>query len=780
MTNKKHARILLGSIAALGFSSLWAPSAFAVAYTLVPSPTGVPLDWNTNANWTSVGGTIPGAAAADTASLTGDFGGFAQTVDISANLTNPLGALTLGDSAATPSATTVSASNGSVLSLAANANITSAGTAGALNTITAPLVLGGSLNFAFGSTNALSVAGKITPSAAGNRNIDNLTARTVTLGDIDISAGATASTLTIRSGNTTATTVGSHLVLNGTIADGSSVASHLAIGARVGNTTIGISTIQINGTNTYTGNTTLGVQSNANTTFLINSDQPFGPAANGTLTIGNQSGATNIIEAMGSDRTIAKNTLVINRNITFQGSHSLSFPATTLTTSQAFTFVNNITTPGKTVTLGTAGGVMNLNNNNTDLYRLRDFAGGGTTIIPSNIAENSGLAPTAQSKMVVQVSGTGTLLLTGTNTFQGGARITGTGTLQVGNGGTTGSLDSGNGLTPVVNSTAAGAFIQNRSDSVTTNLAINGPVNVTKLGTGSLTLTGSQFHTGTTTVGDGLVASKLVVNGALVAQASTTTNASIVATTANYRTVTLGGADTVATLGLKVGQPVYLSSGGASAASYIDAITGANQFTVFGSGLLAAGSSALTFGEGSALGTSAAVTTVSNLSTLAGAGTISGTVNALAGSFLAPGENDGEAGTLGTGALSLTGATLDFDLAATAAGTSDLIAATGAVSFSSLTFNFDALTAGVLETGVAYDLVSGTSDLIGNVNLISTTFGSGLDGLYVPTYSTGSDGGLNYITVTFAAVPEPASFALLAGMATLGGCLVRRRRGHRA
>jgi autotransporter-associated beta strand protein len=138
--------------------------------------------------------------------------------------------------------------------------------------------------------------------------------------------------------------------------------------------------------------------------------------------------------------------------------------------------------------------------------------------------------------MVVQVSGTGTLLLTGTNTFQGGARITGTGTLQVGNGGTTGSLDSGNGLTPVVNSTAAGAFIQNRSDSVTTNLAINGPVNVTKLGTGSLTLTGSQFHTGTTTVGDGLVASKLVVNGALVAQASTTTNASIVATTANYRT----------------------------------------------------------------------------------------------------------------------------------------------------------------------------------------------------------------------------------------------------
>lgn len=796
MTNTKNTRILLGALAALGVSALWTPIAHGASYTLAPNDGTSQQDWNTSATWGGSG--TPGSAAGDTASASGAFGGVSQTVDISAPLANGLTTITLGDTSGT-GVTTIKSDNSTPLLMASSAaSITSTGAVGAVNVISAPVSLSGGLvvngpgSTVVSSVNVpLSILGKITPTAFGNRTIENLSRQTLTLGDIDLTGLA----MTIRAGTTTqATSTGSNIVLGGTIADGSLGASGLTLGARY-STPLGGSYIQIDGTNTYTGATILGLQGNTNTLFRINSDQAFGPAASGNLTIGSSAYA-NTLEAVGQDRVVAKNSTTINRSIVFQGDHSLTIAATTLNMSNSSStnnvtigvlgFINNnVTAPGKTVTLGAAGGNINLNGSNTgDLYRLRDVTGAGTTIIASNIADNSGVVP-ANSRMVIKQNGTGTLVLTGTNTYQGGTRIGSTGTVQLGDGGTSGSLLSGNGLVPVVNGTAAGTLAFNRSDVVSTPLTANGPINLVQKGSGSVTLTNSQFHSGSTAVGDGLSASKLVVQGGLVSSASTSVNATVAASVSGQlqlRTVTLGGADTVATLGIKAGQPVYVTGSGASALNYIDAITGPNTFTVWGEvgTLLAGGSAALTFGEGSALGTSAAVTTVNNLSTLAGTGAISGSVNALAGSFLAPGENDGEAGTLSTGALTLTGSTLDFDLAATAAGTSDLIAATGTVSFSSLTFNFDALTAGVLETGVAYDLVSGTSDLTGNVNLISTTFGSGLDGLYVPTYSMGSDGGLNYITVTFAAVPEPASFALLAGMATLGGCLIRRRRHHRA
>ena len=799
----KNARILLGSIAVLGLTGLGASSASAVSYTISPSGTGTPLDWNTSANWSPVG--IPGGTvASDTAAVSGDFGGVSQTVNISSTLTTGLTALTLGDTNATPGATTIGSTGGSLVLNGATLN--SNGTAGAVNTISAPITLTGNLivGNAVANTNNLTISGKITPSAAASRAIENSGMKTVTLGDVDISTGATTGVvLTIRSGTTSASTAGSHLVLNGTIADGGSAAGALILGARSGNLSIGTSSIQINGTNTYTGATTLGIQANVVTVYKINSDQPFGPSGS-SLTIGAGS-LQNFLEAVGTDRTIAKNSTTINRSIGFQGSNSLTLAATTLNISNSpgtgtSFFTNNITASGKTVTLGLPSSNMYLNGSNTtDLYRMRDVAGAGTTIIASNIADNSGATVPADSRMVVQQAGSGTLILAGNNTYQGGTRITGTGTVQLGNGGTTGSLAPANGSVPIVNSTAAGTLAFNRSDAVSTGLTANGPVGLLQKGSGSLTLTNSQFNSGTNTVGDGTTASKLVVTGSLVPSRSTTSNATVgtvaPGTNLTVNTVALSGSDTVAGLNLKVGQPVYLTSGGASSVAYIDSLTGATTFRVSGLGStgnsapLTAGTVALTFGEGSALGTSAAITTVNNLSTLAGTGVISGAVSGLAGSHLAPGVNTtdadasgrfnfGVAGTLTTGALTLTGASLDFDLAATAAGTSDLISTgSSAVSFSSLSFSFNALTAGVLEVGTPYNLVTGAGSFTGDASLISTTFGTDLLGLYTPTYSVAPSG----LQVVFAtAIPEPASIGLVLGLATLGGCLVRRRRKAQA
>ncbi len=781
MRNTPHSHRLLASIAALGMVGAYAPNAFAVAYSLNPSLTTTAQDWNTSATWTSTGGTTPGAAVGDTATISGDYQGVAQTVNISATLTNPLtGTLTIGDNNTTPSATTISSSGGSLA--LSGVTINSSGTAGAVNTISAPILLTGNLTIASPSsptpaTNGLTITGKITPSVGASRTIENSSVQTVNLGDIDISTGSTTGViLTIRSGTTTASTAGSHLNLNGTIANGGDVAAALTLGARSG-TALVPTNIQVNGTNTYTGNTILGIQSNVFTTFKINSDQPFGAANTGSLTIGAASGSTAIFEAVGSDRTISKNSTTMNRNIAFQGSNSLTFASTTLTTSNNFAFTNNITAVGKTVTLGSSGGTMYFNNNNTDLLRTREFAGAGTTILASDIVENSGSAPTTASRMGIKNSGIGTLVIAGDAKHQGGIRLTNTGTVQIGNGSTSGAYSSANSVIPVVSGTAAGNLAFNRSDSTSNALVATGPINMTQKGAGAVTLTNTQFNWGNTTIGDGTTASKLVVNGGLVAQSATTTNAAVVSTT-TFRTVTLAGADTVANLGITVGQPVWVTGGSASAASYVDSITGANTFTVWGETLIPAVSSSLTFGAGSALGTSAATTTINNLGTLAGTGVIAGSVNALTGATIAPGATDGAAGTLTTGALSFSnGANLKFDLAATAAGTSDSISVgSNSLNFGTVNFDFSALTLGTLEVGAAYNLISGTGLFTGDANLINTTLSADLAGLYTPSYALTSQLGTNYLTVSFSAVPEPSSVALLAGMAVLGGCLTRRRR----
>ncbi len=93
-------------------------------------------------------------------------------------------------------------------------------------------------------------------------------------------------------------------------------------------------------------------------------------------------------------------------------------------------------------------------------------------------------------------TGTGTMTLSGANTYTGGTTIS-AGALQIGNGGTIGSV--------LGNITNNAALIFNRSDAVTFGGAIGGSGTLVKTGLGVLTLTGTNTYTGGTTINSGLL-----------------------------------------------------------------------------------------------------------------------------------------------------------------------------------------------------------------------------------------------------------------------------------
>ena len=93
--------------------------------------------------------------------------------------------------------------------------------------------------------------------------------------------------------------------------------------------------------------------------------------------------------------------------------------------------------------------------------------------------------------------GSGTLILTAANTYSGLTFISTSGALQIGNGGSTGSLGSGD----VANNN--GLLIFNRSDDLTVSNVISGTGSLTQAGTGTTTLISTNTYTGTTTVSAG-------------------------------------------------------------------------------------------------------------------------------------------------------------------------------------------------------------------------------------------------------------------------------------
>jgi autotransporter-associated beta strand protein len=128
----------------------------------------------------------------------------------------------------------------------------------------------------------------------------------------------------------------------------------------------------------------------------------------------------------------------------------------------------------------------------------------------------------------VQQNGTGITVLTGNSTYTGGTTIN-AGTLQLGNGGTTGNI--------VGNVIDKGILTFDRSDVLTFGGTISGTGSVQQNGTGTTILIGNNTYTGVTTISAGTLRLETVEPpGASVKVSSTTGHWSLIGATLSLLT----------------------------------------------------------------------------------------------------------------------------------------------------------------------------------------------------------------------------------------------------
>ncbi|MBB4101675.1 autotransporter domain-containing protein [Allorhizobium borbori] len=148
----------------------------------------------------------------------------------------------------------------------------------------------------------------------------------------------------------------------------------------------------------------------------------------------------------------------------------------------------------------------------------------------------------------------GTTILTGDNSHDGETHIDSGATLAIGNGGTTGTLGSGDVLND-------GALVFNRSGEIAFSGDISGTGTLTKTGDGTLTLSGQSTYGGATTVANG----RLDVDGSLNSSVSVAGGATL-GGDGTVGTTTIAGSGTLLAEGLHVAGDLSLASGATLAA----------------------------------------------------------------------------------------------------------------------------------------------------------------------------------------------------------------------
>ena len=316
-------------------------------------------------------------------------------------------------------------------------------------------------------TSNLTLSGALTNSAGNQTLTNNLNlANTLTLsGLINLSETNTARTLALSgSGNT--------------VQDAASVIQNGGTAAGILEKN-GTGTLTLNGDNTYTGETIL-----RQGTLILGHRDALGGTSARLQTVTNNSVVQASADLIGANAL--PNALTLNvGTTTFSGSNSIQFSSTTINNGGNRTLTNNLDA-GEQLILGAVA----LSNDGTN--RTLTLRGTGETLVTGVISNGS----TSTAGNVVK-NDIGTLIFAGANTYAGTTTIS-AGVLQVGNGGTTGTLTSGAGAV-----TNNATLRINRTNAVTLANSIGGTGTLEQVGSGVTTLTGTNSYSGVTTVSAG-------------------------------------------------------------------------------------------------------------------------------------------------------------------------------------------------------------------------------------------------------------------------------------
>ena len=648
------------------------------------------------------------------------------------------------------------ATNSSVLTLTAATAINCQIRSGT-NTFDVPLVFG-----AASGTQTISVG-----------DGSNVSSAVLTFGTGTGGGGITINSgLTLNVAFASATTgQASYPTVNLNSAIGSTGAITLGLGsANIGN-------ITINGTNTYSGTTNVG---NSNAVITLGNKSVFGTS---TVFFGGNVQAS--ADLSGSNKITNNST--INAAAVFQGTNNIELGGAM--NGNGRTITNNIS-GGAALTISGNVGI-----NGTDAAaKTFTIAGSGNTTISGIIDDNQ--AGTHTNAGALAYSGTGTLTLTRLNIFTGATTIS-SGTISVSS----------------LNSVVGGSASSNLGAPTT---ATNGRIN---FGSTTGPTTGTLFYTGAGETTDRAI--RLLGNGVIqnngISGALSFTSAVLAAQTSPV-TLTLGGSNT----GNNTIGGIIPNQSGTNTTSVTKAdpgkwiLSGNNTYTgltaVNAGTLVLSGtgsvntSSAINVSGGAKLVNNSSVAVNAALIDLAGSGTGSRAVlgggilgggssftGALTlnniGDTLAPGNSPGVATFSSSqtwGAFSYDWETNNF--VGTTAGTDfDAIAITGGLNLSggsgSYELNLLSLTAGNIPGNVGgyidqartWHILTTTTGITGfnALNWTLNTTGFTSSPAFTGSFSLGVTG--NDLVLSYA-VPEPATWALLAfSMTTV--MVLRRRRG---
>jgi len=400
----------------------------------------------------------------------------------------------------------------------------------------------------FLNTSAKPASGTTTVAAGATLGLGVATSGSFfTSGDVDSLFAGTMTNVT----NSTASNVGID-----TTAGNFTYATSVAATTR-GLTKLGANTLTLTGVNSYTGTTMV---SNGVLRFASASALPGGIGATGGTSallfnggvIGLTAGSGDFTRSIGgvspSSAQVGWVSGATGGFAAFGGNRQVNFGGSDTPASLTWSSTNGVLGGGLILSDSTSDSTITVLNP----ISLSNSSSSRTITVNDGSAEVDAVMAGVLSSQTTSGNGTrlvkngaGTLALTAANTYISGTTSAGTtisaGTLQLGNGGTTGSLlyiASTTGINSDVSIAAAATFAFNRSNALVVANVITGAGSVTQIGTGTTTLSAANTYSGGTSVTQGAL---LVTN--------TTGSATGTGSVSTASGTTLGGTGTISPTG---------------------------------------------------------------------------------------------------------------------------------------------------------------------------------------------------------------------------------------